>query len=188
MDEDLIQILREQIAASKRKVGLSFDEARKTTRYCEDLLNQYRSADGRASAIAAFRIDAYLTEPANRPLRESEFSSIADALRLRISQRTLGSSDLRIGLALHSHGAFDHQDVASLVASMKDTHDLSVVAEAGRLLPIIGTDFIQDYLRSTKLSETGGMGGPLRPLVREMAEEALRSFTPPKCRRTRRRS
>jgi hypothetical protein len=180
MDEDQIQIMRERIAASKRKVGLSFDDARKTTRYSQDLLNQYRSGDSGASRVAAFRIDAYLAEPTNRPICESELSSIAEALRLRISHRALAKSDLRIGLALHSCGAFDQQDVTSLVESMKGTDDFSVASEGERLLPIIGTDFIQDYLSSTELFETGGMGGPQRPLIREMAEEALRTFNLPK--------
>jgi len=180
MEEDLIQIMREQVAASKRKAGLSFDEAKETTKYSQHLLDQYCSTDSGVSGVAAFRFDAYLAEPANQPFPQFELASIATALRSRIAQHTLGRSDLRIGLALHSHGAFDRQDVASLVASMKGSDDYSVASEAQRLLPIIGTDFVQDYLRSTELFETGGMGGPQRPLIREMAEEALRCFDPRK--------
>jgi len=180
MEEDLIQIMREKVAASKMKVGLSFDEAAKTTKYSQDLLDQYCSTDSGKSGAAAFRIDAYLAEPANQPIHDFELTSIAAALRSRIAQCRLSGSDLRIGLALYSHGAFDRQNVASLVASMKGSDDYSVASEAQRLLPIIGTDFIQDYLRSTELFETGGMGGPQRPLIREMAEEALRCFNPRK--------
>ena len=178
MEEDLIQIMREQVAASKRKVGLSFDEAKKTTKYSQDLLDQYRSTDTGESGVAAFRIDAYLAEATNQPVPQVELTSMAAALRTRIAQHTLGRSDLRIGLSLYSHGAFDRQDVASLVESMKGSDDYSVASEAQRILPIIGTDFVQDYLRSTELFETGGMGGPQRPLIREMAEEALRCINP----------
>ena len=63
---------------------------------------------------------------------------------------------------------------------MKGEDDFSVASEAGHLLPIIGTDFIQDYLTSKELFETGGMGGPKRHLIREMAEDALRKFNPRK--------
>jgi hypothetical protein len=59
---------------------------------------------------------------------------------------------------------------------MKGVDDFSVATEASRLLQIIGTEFMQDYLRSTELFETGGMGGPQRPLIREMAAAALSNF------------
>lgn len=176
MDEDQIQMMRERIAASSRKVGLSFDDVRETTTYSQNLLDQYISADSGASGVAAFRIDAYLTEPTNHPIAASELKSIADALRTRISGHALAKSDLRIGLALYSFGAFDRDDVGSLVASMKGGDDFAVASEAAHLLPILGIGFIQDYLTSTELFETGGMGGPQRPLIREMAEESLREF------------
>lgn len=176
MDEDQFQIMRERIAASKRKVGLSFDDARKTTTYSQDLLDQYLSADSGTSGVAAFRVDAFLTEPTNHPVPDSQLTSIAHALRARISDHTLAKCDLRIGLALHAFGVFHREEVASLVAAMKGEDDFSVASEAAHLLPIIGTDFIQDYMTSTELFETGGMGGPMRPLIREMAEKALRNF------------
>jgi len=178
MDDDLIQTVRAQVAASNRSVGLSFDEARMTTAYSQELVDQYRSAEGAASAVAAFRLEAFLSEPTNHPVDEHETKAIADALRARSVQRTLslGMSDLRIGLALHASGSFDQKDVESLVTSIQGIDDFSVASEAPRLLPIIGTDFIQDYLRSTELFETGGMDGPQRPLIREMAVAAISNF------------
>ena len=179
MADDLIQTVRAQVAASNRKVGLSFDEARLTTAYSKDLVDQYRSTESAASGVAAFRLEAFLSEPTNHPVGEYEARAIADALRARSVQRasSLGINDLRIGLALHASGSFDRMDVESLVTSMQGVDDFSVASEAPRLLPIIGPDFIQDYLRSTELFETGGMGGPQRPLIREMAEAALGNFT-----------
>jgi hypothetical protein len=178
MDDDLIQTVRAQVAASNRSVGLSFDEARLTTVYSQELVDQYRSAESAASGVAAFRLEAFLSEPTNHPVGEHATRAIADALRARSVQRTLslGMSDLRIGLALHAYGSFDQKDVESLVTSMQGVDDFSVATEAPRLLPIIGPDFIQDYLRSTELFETRGMGGPQRPLIREMAEAALSNF------------
>ena len=178
MDDDLIHTVRAQVAASNRKIGLSFDEARQTTKYSQELLDQYQSTDTGKSGVAAFRLDAFLSEPANHPVGEHETKAIAHALRVRSAQPALqlAMSDLRIGLTLHASGSFDHADVASLVTSMQGVDDFSVATEAPRLLPIIGPDFLQDYLRSTELFETGGMGGPKRPLIREMAERALRNF------------
>ncbi|MEO5915272.1 MAG: hypothetical protein ABIS50_13640 [Luteolibacter sp.] len=176
MDEDLNQTMREQVAASNRKIGLSFDDAHKTTMYSQALLDQYRLIESSTSGVAAFRLDAFLTEPSNHPVREAHLNSIAEALRFRISNHTMAESDLRIGLALHSFGSFDRRDVALLVAAMKGSCDFSLVSEAPRLLPIVGAEFIQSYLTSTELFETGGMGGPQRPLIREMAEEAYTNF------------
>jgi len=176
MNKDLIQTMREQVAASNRKIGLSFDDAKKTTKYSQHLLDQYRSTESGTSGVAAFRLDAFLTESTNHPFCEAQLNSIAYVLRSRISNHTLTMSDLGIGLALHSFGSFCRRDVASLVASMKGADDFSLASEAPRLLPIVGTDFIQSYLTSIELFETGGMGGPQRPLIREMAEEALTNF------------
>lgn len=178
MDDDLIQTVQAQIAESTRKVGLSFDDARQTTKYSQELLNQYLSTDTGMSGVAAFRLDAFLSEPANHPVGEQETKAIADALRARLAQSTsrLGPSDLRIALTLHEFGSFAPDEVESLVASMRGVDDFFVASEAPRLLPIIGTDFLQDYLRSPELFETGGLGGPKRPLIREMAERALRNF------------
>lgn len=174
MDADEI---RERIKASTRRVGLSFDEAAATTVFSSELLDQYLSPDSGAHGVAAFRIEAFLTAPQNRPFKASTLTSIAHALRRRIAAGLkLAASDLQIGLKLTAAGNFSRDDLASLVQAMKGVDDFSVASSAAVLLPIIGPDFIQDYLVSTELFETGGMGGPQRPLIREMATEAVRDF------------
>ncbi|MFC5456955.1 hypothetical protein [Prosthecobacter fluviatilis] len=169
--------LREQIKASNRRVGLSFDEAAETTVFSSELLDQYLSLEYGDHGVAAFRIEAFLTAAKNRPIKASVLTSIADALRQRIAEGLkLSSSDLQMGLALAAAGHFKRDDMASLVQAMKGVNDFAVASAAAALLPIIGPDFIQDYLVSTELFETGGMGGPQRPLIQEMASEAMRDF------------
>lgn len=65
MDDDLIQTMRDLPAASRRKVCLSSDAARKTTKFSQDLLDQYGCADSGISGVAVFRFDAFVTEPAS---------------------------------------------------------------------------------------------------------------------------
>lgn len=175
MDEDHIQTIRERIAACTRKIGLSFDNAKKATKLSQGLLDKYRSSESKTSGVAAFRLDAYLSDISNLPCSQSELSSIAQALRARIAGNSsgLGKSDLRISLELHSSGYIGQEEVEFLVKSMKGVDDFSILAEADRLISCIGSDFIQDYLSSNQLFETDGMGGEQRPLIREMAEEAL---------------
>ncbi len=179
MDEDLINAVRSQVEATKRRrIGLSFVEAQETTVFSASLLEQYLSTDGGLHGIAAFRIEAFLAAPKNHPIDSSILSSIAAALRQRTgaSEPRLSHGDLRIALALSPLGFLDRSDVESLVHAMKGVADYSVASEASRLLAIIGPEFIRDYLTSTEPFETGGMGGPQRPLIREMATEALREF------------
>ena len=174
MDPDEIRNL---IKLSTRRVGLSFDEAAETTVFSSELLGQYLSSDSGAHGMAAFRIEAFLSAPKNHPIKDSVFASIADALRRRkAAALKLAGSDLQIGLMLSASGHFNRNDMASLVQAMKGVRDFEVASAAAALLPIIGPDFIQDYLTSTELFETGGMGGPQRPLIQEMASEALRDF------------
>ena len=156
---------------------MSLDEAAATTVFSSDLLDQYLSSESGAHGVAAFRIEAFLTAPQNRPIKDSTLTSIADALRRRMAAGLkLAGSDLQIGLKLTAAGHFYRNDLASLVQAMKGVDDFSVASAAAVLLPIIGPEFIQDYLVSTELFETGGMGGPQRPLIREMAAEALSDF------------
>ena len=179
MDEDLINAVRSQIEASKRRrIGLSFDEAQETTVFSPSLLEQYLSTDRGLHGIAAFKIEAFLAAPQNHPIDSRILSSIAAATRQRTgaSEPRLAHSDLRIALALSSLSFLDRSDVESMVQAMKGVDDYSVASEASRLLAIIGPEFIREYLTSTKQFETGGMGGPQRPLIREMASEALREF------------
>ena len=185
MDDDLINAVRSQIEESKRRVGLSFDEAQETVEFSPSLLEQYLSADRRLSGIAAFKIEAFLAAPKNHPIDSPVLSSIAAAVRQRTaaSEPQFARSDLRIALALSPLGFLDRSDVESMVQAMKGVDDHSVASEASRLLAIIGPEFIRDYLTSTERSETGGMGGPQLPLIREMASEALREVEA-KSRRT----
>ena len=170
--------LRERISASRRKIGLSFDEALETTVFSTELLNQYLSADTGTHGVAAFRFEAFLTAPQNRPIADRVLATIAEGLRRRLSDDDLNlvKSDLLIGLRLFESGHFDSDGIAALVDALKGVDDFSVASLAPTLLRVIGTDFIQDYLTSTELFETGGMGGSMRPLVREMATQALTDF------------
>lgn len=174
MDADEI---RERIRASTRRVGLSFEKAAETTVFSSELLDQYLSSESGVHGVAAFRLEAFLTAPKNRPIQNSVLTSIADALRRRMANTLkLDGGDLQLGLKLTALGHFNRNDMASLVQAMKAVDDFSVASAAAALLPIIGTDFIQSYLVSTELFETGGMGGPRRPLIQEMASEAMRDF------------
>lgn len=174
MDADEI---RERIKASTRRVGLSFDEAAATTIFSSELLDQYLSSEFGVHGMAAFRIEAFLGAPKNRPIKDSVLTSIADALRRRMADALkLDGRDLQIGLELSASGHFNRNDIVLLVQAIKGVDDFSVASAAAALLPIIGPDFIQDYLVSTELFETGGMGGPQRPLIQEMALEALSDF------------
>jgi len=178
MDDDLINAVRSQVESSRRHVGLSFGEAQETTVFSPSLLKHYLSAEPGLSGVAAFRIDAFLSSPKNYPIESSVLSSIAVAVRQRTTavELQLARSDLRIALALSPLGFLDRSDIESLVQAMKGVDDYSVVSEAVKLLPIIGAEFIRDYLTSTEQFETGGMGGPYRPVIREMARDALCAF------------
>ena len=68
MDDDLMQAVRAQVAASDRRVGLSFDEATLTTANFQELVDQYRSTESAESGVAAFRLDALLSERSNHPV------------------------------------------------------------------------------------------------------------------------
>lgn len=169
--------LRERIKAASRRVGLSFDEAAETTVFSSELLDRYLSPDAGIHGVAAFRLEAFLTSPKNWPLDGAVAAAIAQALRRRMEGALkLKGTDLKIGLQLNAAGCFNRDDLVLLVRALKGVDDFAVAAAAPTLLPLIGTAFIQDYLTSTALFETGGMGGPMRPLIQEMAAQALRDF------------
>ena len=179
MDEHLIDILRAQIAASQQaRPGLSLEEARATTKMTDELISDYLSiADHGTSAIAAFRIFAYLTSPQHDPGDKATTETVLRALLVRTEDEkySLTSSDLEIALVLWDAGVVSSSTIETVVRRLAGRDDFKVVSAAQRLLPIIGEDFIQGYLNSALLSETS-MGGPMRPMLKEMARDALSEF------------
>ena len=178
MDEDLIETLRERLALRQAPKGVTRREGALESNYSDSVLDDYRSGDPVKAGIAAFRLRSFVGVKKNSPLDREASRKIALALlgRLRNQPGHLGASDLEIGILLWDEGELKRPDVEALVERLQGRHDMAIAGLASLLIPIIGTAFLSGYLSSVELFETGGMGGPGRALLREMAEEAIAAF------------
>ena len=115
----------------------------------------------------------------------SPFSVASDGVRVRLRVHPRARRTAVDGLGAEADGAMAIK--VAVTAAPEDGKANTATVSHGPwaakppkivLISLDGAkpDFIQDYLTSTKLFETGGMGGPERPLIREMATEALREF------------
>jgi len=179
MEEDFIKTMETLKATRQGRLGLSVEEARKTTSLNDKLIDEYLCLEKAAvSTHAAFRIAAVITDPETPNLKPEILVQLASALRQRIepSNQPLTASDIEIAIFLWTHNHIQAGLVSDVVEGLRGSADFKLAEIAPRLLPIIGTEFIQPYLTSHVLSETGGMGGPRKPLIREMARKALADF------------
>jgi hypothetical protein len=166
------------LASSRRPEGFSRPGDAAETDFSESVLDDYCSGDPVRAGIAAFRLRSFLGAKQHAPVNPEISGKIASALlgRLRAQPDHLGGSDLEIGVILWLQRELKSTDIETLVEYLQGRHDMAVAGLASQLIPIIGTAFLSGYLSSSVLFETGGMGGPTRPLLREMAQEALAAF------------
>ena len=166
---DVFEEMRRHMSNDVPARGLSKSQVLSSVQIDDKLIWQYCHGDPAELRLASFKIVCLLQSIRSREFTQRHFEAFRGSLSERLlSENSVVTCD-DITIAAQTNLQPTKTVLTTLVKRLRGVDDFGLIAASAVLVPVIGHEYLLAYRDSDLVGETGGIGGPLRFVLRDAA-------------------